>query len=138
MTALTVGHLGHPEPADDSWRPFALCKETDPAIFFPEPGSDGAEAKRVCAKCPVDLACLASALARPEKYGVWGGKTEGERDGLRRAWLRRQAAGRRRAASSLTPADPPPAEEPQAVITLEAPARPGRARTSRRSDVTPH
>lgn len=38
-----------------------------------------AEAKAVCARCPVTAECLAYALVHDERYGVWGGKTSRER-----------------------------------------------------------
>jgi WhiB family redox-sensing transcriptional regulator len=52
-------------------------------------------AKAICETCPVRLACLAFALERNEKFGVWGGLTEKERARLSpaaRENIRRQAA----------------------------------------------
>ena len=58
-----------------TWRDQAMCRDTDPDIFFPRvrrAGSNGkrageladhiAAAKRICATCPVDLECLDYAL----------------------------------------------------------------------------
>ncbi|NGO69153.1 WhiB family transcriptional regulator [Streptomyces boncukensis] len=55
----------------------------DPDVMFP-PRSNAAlvaEARAVCASCPVRPACLAWALDHPRDaaYGVWGGLTEAER-----------------------------------------------------------
>lgn len=66
-----------------------LCAQTDPEIFFPEKGHNGREAKKICARCPVRAECLAWALDRKERVGVWGGTTGHERDAMRR---RRQPA----------------------------------------------
>ena len=35
---------------------------------------DVADCLRLCAGCPVQLACLAGAKARRESYGIWGGR----------------------------------------------------------------
>ncbi len=66
------------------WQEHAACKEADPDLFFPERGSPGDSAKRVCVNCSVRLECLEYALANSERYGVWGGLTERERTRLRR------------------------------------------------------
>lgn len=42
-------------------------------LFFSEQLDDIAQAKRICALCPVREECLAGALARREPWGVWGG-----------------------------------------------------------------
>ena len=44
-----------------------------------EDEADAAEAKAICADCPVRQACLEHALAHREREGVWGGTTERER-----------------------------------------------------------
>ncbi|MEW2474642.1 WhiB family transcriptional regulator [Micromonospora gifhornensis] len=61
------------------WQERALCSQTDPEAYFPEKGGSAAPAKRICAGCEVRVECLEYALARREPYGIWGGKTEGER-----------------------------------------------------------
>lgn len=62
-----------------SWRNRAACQGLDPMIFYPAPEDDGAEAKAICATCPVREPCLEYALANRERDGVWGGCTEKER-----------------------------------------------------------
>lgn len=46
----------------------------------------------MCAACPVRAECLAYALGRPDKHGIWGGMTEDERDAERRRRQRRTRA----------------------------------------------
>lgn len=55
------------------WRDRARCAETDPEAFFPEKGGSSLDAKKVCFRCEVRAACLADALARGERHGIWGG-----------------------------------------------------------------
>jgi WhiB family redox-sensing transcriptional regulator len=72
-----------------AWMSRGACRGEDPDIFFPV-GNAGpaltqtAEAKAVCARCPVMDACLDWALSRPERSGVWGGMSGEERDAIRR------------------------------------------------------
>ena len=78
---------------DRAWRRSAACRDADPAMFFPV-GTTGAavgeivEAKAVCNRCPVRLACLRFALVTHQEFGVWGGKDEEDRRELRRQWKR--------------------------------------------------
>ena len=59
------------------------CAETDPELFFPDPGGAGVEtakaAMRICAGCAEKAECLQWALDNNE-YGVWGGTTDSMRD----------------------------------------------------------
>lgn len=75
-TVLTSYDLGED---DENWRAFALCAQTDPDSFFPDKGGSTRQAKKVCAKCPVSDDCLEWALAKNERFGIWGGKSERER-----------------------------------------------------------
>tara|TARA_B100000686_G_C16726129_1_gene937887 strand:+ start:138 stop:473 length:336 start_codon:yes stop_codon:yes gene_type:complete len=43
-------------------------------IFFSEDLGDIAQAKRICADCPVLGPCLEAAIRRQEPWGVWGGQ----------------------------------------------------------------
>ena len=61
------------------WRERGACKGLDPQIFYPETDDDADAAKRVCAECHVQTACLEHALQFREREGVWGGTTERER-----------------------------------------------------------
>jgi WhiB family redox-sensing transcriptional regulator len=81
---------------DDQWRDHALCRDTDPDLFFPV-GTTGQalvqidHAKQVCGECSVMSECLDFALATNQDSGIWGGLSEEERRVIRR---RRAAAQR--------------------------------------------
>ena len=70
--------LGEPEP----WMENAVCRQTDPELWFPELGSSGRVAKQICQQCPVLEQCLAYALEHQER-GIWGGTSEKQRQQLR-------------------------------------------------------
>ncbi|MFJ5553172.1 WhiB family transcriptional regulator [Streptomyces sp. NPDC093225] len=72
-----------PTPATP-WQWDALCAQTGPDFFFPEPGTSVRDAKRLCGACEGRAACLEYALANDERFGVWGGLSEQERKALRR------------------------------------------------------
>ena len=66
------------------WRSAAACQTADPELFFPISDSGKslaqvAEAKAVCASCPVRRECLAFALGTGQVHGIWGGTTAQER-----------------------------------------------------------
>jgi WhiB family redox-sensing transcriptional regulator len=74
---------------DQIWRSKAACKGAAPGLFFPDVHERGyraalAEAKAVCASCPVSDPCQAWAIAHPCEVGVWGGLTEAARRSLRK------------------------------------------------------
>jgi WhiB family transcriptional regulator, redox-sensing transcriptional regulator len=94
-SSLTLG------AADYSWRDLALCRDTDPELFFPVGTTGNAllaidYAKRVCAQCAVMQECLEFALDTNQDSGVWGGLSEEER-----RQIRRQRAATERAARQL-------------------------------------
>lgn len=69
------------------WREQALCSETDPDLFFPEPNEGKSRtraAKLICERCEVRLECLATAIENHEQYGIWGGLSPRERGQVRR------------------------------------------------------
>jgi WhiB family redox-sensing transcriptional regulator len=66
-------------PPELAWQERALCAQTDPEAFFPEKGGSTREAKRVCMSCDVRSECLEYALAKDERFGIWGGLSERER-----------------------------------------------------------
>ena len=70
----------------------AACRDTDTAVFFPTSDAHAAEAKAICATCPVREACLEFALETRPADGVWGGLTSIERH---RVIRRRQKAARK-------------------------------------------
>ena len=64
---------------DTEWMARGKCREMDPAIFFPNDGIGVQVAQRICAECPVRVACLEYALENKVDHGVWGGSSERER-----------------------------------------------------------
>ncbi len=70
----------------------AACRDADTAVFFPTSDAHAAEAKAICAACPVREACLEYALETRPADGVWGGLTPTERH---RVIRRRQKAARK-------------------------------------------
>ncbi|SDD88592.1 WhiB family transcriptional regulator [Actinokineospora iranica] len=51
------------------------CRSNDnPDLWFADAPAELERAKGLCGDCPVRAACLASALARHEPWGVWGGE----------------------------------------------------------------
>jgi WhiB family transcriptional regulator, redox-sensing transcriptional regulator len=77
-----------------SWRLRAACRSEDSSLFFPADGErPGAKARReakaklVCAACPVVAECAAYALDNHERWGVWGGLSQEDREVM---WQRRE------------------------------------------------
>lgn len=75
---------------DWDWQVNAACRGAGVDLFFNLDSERGqakrtreANAKAVCATCPVMAQCLAWALQVGEPYGVWGGMTADERHALR-------------------------------------------------------
>lgn len=64
---------------DYSWQERGSCRGVDPELFFPATEDEAAPGKTICGTCPVRLACLAFAIERNERFGIWGGLTERER-----------------------------------------------------------
>ena len=109
MSNLTMTEFGItriPTPSDDARpltideAPLALCAQTDPDLWFPNPGeTDTAwQARQICDACPIAARCLAIALARrPRVQGIWAGTNTKDRDRIR-------AARRRGIATAADPA----------------------------------
>lgn len=81
-----------------TWEENAACRANDLSwqakeAFFADTAAERRPAKKICAACPVKMACLTAALERGETWGVWGGCDEIE---LRRA-LRMDTNGTERA-----------------------------------------
>lgn len=80
--AFTTGHVS-------SWRNVAACMHADPNLFFPVSITGSslvqvAEAKAICARCPVRRECLEFARTNEPIDGIWGGMTSQERQRARR------------------------------------------------------
>lgn len=73
-----------------TWTERAACRghETDLWFSGDRPGKNGltpraserARAQEICGSCPVREECLADAVARGERFGVWGGLTPRQRE----------------------------------------------------------
>jgi WhiB family transcriptional regulator, redox-sensing transcriptional regulator len=83
------------------WQRRAACRGADPSLFYgpwdekpEERESREANAKAICAECPVRRQCLMFAVTAPAehgtRFGVWGQAGERERAQIRRNYLRRQ------------------------------------------------
>ena len=92
-TSLALGS------ADYTWRKNALCRDTDPELFFPV-GSTGqalqqiSAAKEVCCECTVKTDCLEFAIETNQDCGIWGGLSEDERRDVRRKMAAERRAAR--------------------------------------------
>ncbi|MCC3771348.1 WhiB family transcriptional regulator [Streptomyces sp. UNOC14_S4] len=70
---------------DQSWHDKAACGDLEPDVadrlFFPTSRArkDIAQARALCAQCPVRRICLDAALESESFYGIRGGMTEDER-----------------------------------------------------------
>ena len=80
-----------------SWFQYAACQSEDPELFFPIGTTRPAlrqlqAAKRICAGCAVQSACLEWAVETGIDHGVWGGAAEEERRALKRRIHRQRHA----------------------------------------------
>jgi WhiB family redox-sensing transcriptional regulator len=74
-------------PAMTTWEHRAACRAAPDPGFYPPLGHETperrrareAQAKLICATCPVRAECLAYALRVHEHVGIWGGLSENER-----------------------------------------------------------
>jgi WhiB family transcriptional regulator, redox-sensing transcriptional regulator len=72
-----------------NWRASGACLHADPDLFFPISSAGRAlgqiaQAKAICARCPVIRECLEFAYANTPIQGIWGGTTPEERQQARR------------------------------------------------------
>lgn len=72
-------------PAPPQWMAEALCAEIGSEFFFPEKGGSTANARAVCAMCPVTAECLQFAVDEDLRIGIYGGLSGGQRRKLREA-----------------------------------------------------
>lgn len=65
-----------------AWVDRAVCKQTaDPEAWWTV--NITAEVRQICCGCPVRSECLQYAFDNNERYGIWGGLSEGERASLK-------------------------------------------------------
>jgi WhiB family redox-sensing transcriptional regulator len=86
-----------PDVFDTAWQAAGACRGADTRLFFPVNDDAAAEAKAICAGCPVVEECREWAIATRQRDGVWGGLTGIERHRLVR---RRQKAARKARAAA--------------------------------------
>ncbi|MCF8784345.1 WhiB family transcriptional regulator [Rhodococcus ruber] len=72
------------------WQMYADCRQIDSDLFFPMEVESAADrrqretlAKSVCGTCPVRMECRLHAITVGERYGIWGGTSEADRERLR-------------------------------------------------------
>ncbi|GAA4943131.1 hypothetical protein GCM10023224_27230 [Streptomonospora halophila] len=97
MTARRQRHARGTRRPGEEWQESALCRLHDARHFFPSQGGSVRTAKQVCRRCPVWIECLDQAMRTGERWGVWGGASEEERQRFRVA-----AAHDRRPTSETT------------------------------------
>lgn len=68
-----------------TWQNHAACADHPEVNFFPKRGEALTAARAICARCPVADACLDYALNHGLKHGIWGGTSERDRRGMRKA-----------------------------------------------------
>lgn len=75
----------------------AACQDIDREVFFPvAKGRDNDHVKRakaICETCPVISECFWYAINERLTYGIFGGKTGGQREEFYRIWRRREELG---------------------------------------------
>lgn len=67
-----------------NWWSQSECQGADADLFFPDRGASTKKARAMCSDCQVRNACLITALATGERFGVWGGASERVRRALGR------------------------------------------------------
>lgn len=76
--------------APATWMAEGACHDQDPELFFPISASDAGveqieQATAICDGCEVQAACLRYALTNHIKHGIWGGRTEQQRQSIIRS-----------------------------------------------------
>jgi WhiB family transcriptional regulator, redox-sensing transcriptional regulator len=77
-----------------------LCTTVDPGIFHSDNRGDINKARGICYRCNTRITCLADALHRGERWGVWGGVLMSSTQERLRARPALRAALRRRAGAA--------------------------------------
>lgn len=77
--------LQAPVTEERPWMVFAACRNEDPDLWFSQVSDDVAHALAVCSTCTVRDECLDYSVEARERFGIWGGKTEKQRRGRRKA-----------------------------------------------------
>jgi len=76
-----------PTSSEIPWRLRALCRAQPPELFYPPDYARGrakvaweAQAKAICADCPVVAECRDYAISAREAHGIWGGTSPQDRN----------------------------------------------------------
>ena len=99
-SVLPGGAVAPSRPArKQSEDPKSACAGTEnPEIFFPDRADPATAALAACSNCLAVRDCAAEALSTRERYGVWGGMTERDRELWWARQSRRATVARRRGA----------------------------------------
>lgn len=95
-------HPAKKQPGE--WSQKGACRGLPTRWWYPNGGEEEGDPKEkamalaVCRKCPVVTECLAYSLETRER-GIWGAKTETQRDRMRRARLRAEKKAAQAAAA---------------------------------------
>ncbi|MFD6691079.1 WhiB family transcriptional regulator [Streptomyces bacillaris] len=89
------------------WELEAVCRTTDPEVFFPTASESSKPAMDICWRCPVRTACLEAAMAEEHpdnrrhsgRHGIRGGYTANARGELQK---RRDLTANRAATPTTT------------------------------------
>ena len=95
--ARRTGTLRRPPSTAINWMDDRRCKDKPTEFFYPAQGEPFMHIKAFCDECPVRIPCLEEALRTCDKYGFWGGKSEHERENIRRNRRRRRREARAKA-----------------------------------------
>lgn len=94
MTVLLPYEITEPEYFDlagliertrPTWMAKGSCRDYPQEWWYPDRGEWAEAAKGVCGECPVRATCLDHALTNGEHHGIWGGKSERQRQRMRRS-----------------------------------------------------
>jgi WhiB family redox-sensing transcriptional regulator len=86
----------HPHTEVGAWIDQGACRGMDPDLFFPIRGGMDliAEAREICAICPVHAECFTYAMDRGrELLGIWAGTSSRWRVKNQKAWKRSKESG---------------------------------------------
>lgn len=67
-----------------AWMSQAKCAGADTGLFFPTGNDVARQAKWMCRSCPVQQACGQWAIDNGIEFGIWGGMSTPERNGVKK------------------------------------------------------
>ncbi|MDB5185641.1 MAG: regulatory protein [Candidatus Saccharibacteria bacterium] len=75
---LALIPLARGEGEGSNWRLRGACRSENPDLFMAKNAHEAKGPIAICRRCPVTSECLNEALKTGQRYGVWGGLTQGE------------------------------------------------------------